>query len=338
MDRSGHGHQPETSGPRALVVDAALSPAERLETWRQAVGAVFDLEGVEAATFDCGMRSWNLGSLVLGQFWSTGNRFVRNRAKVAQSGLDHYLVQILTSGASTVRAGAPEGDWPLHSVRMLDMTREIETEARAFSNLTLILPRSALEPLLGAPFDLHGLTLASGSSPAAVLGGFMRTLADRADGLSAAEAEAMGQGAAALVASCFGPSAAGRDRARGVGAVANRAVVQAWIETRLGDPSLDAEAIAAQFGLSRATLYRLFEPLGGVAAYVRERRLDRAFRALRAAGAEPSRVSRIAAETGFRNLSSFSRDFRARFGAANALPHLPAGGAFNQWVEGLQGR
>ncbi len=325
-----------------LTVGAELDAPARLEAWRQAVSTVFDLEGVDPAAFDCGMRSWNLGPVVLGEFWSTGNRFVRSKAKIAGSGLDHYVVQLLTRGRSTVKSGAPEGDWPVGSVRILDMTRPLETEAAGFANLSLVVPRTALEPLVSAPADLHGLVLALGSSPGIILSGFMRTLADRADHLDLTEAEAMGQGAAALVASCFGPSALGRDTGRASGAVVNRALIQGFIEARLGDPNLGAAAICAHFGLSRATLYRLFEPLGGVNAYMRTRRLNRAYQELRRAANGQTRVSAIARDLGFQSIASFSRDFRARFGvaplearrAAAAEPDARSDG-FRRWIESL---
>lgn len=328
----------------SIVVGQDLDPTTRLEAWRQAVSAVFDLEDVDPATFDCGMRSWNLGPVVLGEFWSTGNRFVRSKSKIAGSGPDHYVAQLLVRGKSTVTGGAPEGDWPVGSVRLLDMTRPVETRADGFENLTLLLPRTALEPLLSTPADLHGVVLAPESNGAVILSGFMRTLADRADQLTPDEAEAMGRAAAALVASSFGPSAQGRETARSAGAAATRAAVQGYIEERLGDPGLNATPICAHFGLSRATLYRLFEPLGGVNAYMRTRRLNRAYRALRGALNSQTRVSSIASDLGFQSLTSFSRDFRARFGvspldvrrAAAAAEDLDAdGGGFRRWVESL---
>lgn len=327
----------------SIVVGQDLDQTTRLEAWRQAVSAVFDLEDVDPATFDCGMRSWNLGPMVLGEFWSTGNRFVRSKSKIAGSGPDHYIVQLLVRGKSAVTGGAPEGDWPVGSVRLLDMTRPVETRADAFENLSLILPRSALDPLLSTPADLHGIVLAPQSNGAIILSGFMRTLADRAALLTPPEAEAMSQAAAALVASSFGPSALGRDTARSAGAAVTRAMVQGFIEARLGDRGLNATPICTHFGLSRATLYRLFEPLGGVNAYVRTRRLNRAYRALRGALNSQTRVSTIASDLGFQSLASFSRDFRARFGVsprdvrrAAAVEDVDAdGGGFLRWVESL---
>lgn len=337
----------KTPAAPSILVGRNLDRSTRVEAWRQAVSAIYDLADVDPDTFDCGLQSWNLGPAVLGEMWSTGNRFVRSEGKVAASGLDHYLIQLLTRGRSVVRDGAPEIDWLVGSVRILDMARPVQTQAEAFANITLIVPCAAVQTILNTSADLHGVVLPPGSNGAMVLGGFMRTLAARADSLTQSEAEAFGRGAATLVASCFEPSVAGRMRAHSPGAGATRSKIQGFIEARLGDPDLDATAICEQFGLSLATLYRLFAPLGGVNAHVRSRRLNRAYRNLRRSAADQARVSDIARELGFRNLSSFSRDFRVRFDASpldvrrqmspisDPDGMQPTQGSFKHWLEGL---
>ncbi|WAP71367.1 AraC family transcriptional regulator [Jiella pelagia] len=66
-------------------------------------------------------------------------------------------------------------------------------------------------------------------------------------------------------------------------------------------------------GLSRSTLYRLFEPFGGVAAYILERRLEQAYRAL-GDSRDLRLIGTIAHGLGFAGESQFSRSFRQRFG------------------------
>lgn len=324
----------------------SADPRARFDGWREAVSTVFDLEVDDPAAFDCGMESWKLGEVVLGRFWSTGNRFERSARKVAESGLDHYVVQLLTGGRSVVRGGAAEGEWVRGSVRIIDMTRELRTEADAFSNLTLIVPRATLEPLLARPDDLHGVTLGAGTPGGALLGDFMTGLAARAPDMTAQEAAALGPGVAALVAGFFGPAAAGTRPAREARAAALRRAIRRHIEAHLTLPGLDADHLCGRFGLSRAALYRLFEPLGGVAAYVRERRLVRACRMLGSGEAGGKRVAEVAHGLGFASAASFSRDFRRRFDvsptevrlaapANDHAPEAPAGRVFREWVERL---
>ena len=94
--------------------------------------------------------------------------------------------------------------------------------------------------------------------------------------------------------------------------------VRRHIDAHLSDPTLDAEQVAARFALSRATLYRLFEPFGGVAGYIRARRLRRAFFALRARELANLRISDIAQRCGFASMATFTRTFNNAYGVTPA--------------------
>ncbi len=86
----------------------------------------------------------------------------------------------------------------------------------------------------------------------------------------------------------------------------------AWIEERLHDPPTVA-ALAAAVGLSERQLELGFRRRFGVTvfAYLRDARLDAAYRAL-AAEALPLRV--VAQRVGYANASNFANAFRRRFG------------------------
>lgn len=71
--------------------------------------------------------------------------------------------------------------------------------------------------------------------------------------------------------------------------------------------------MAGAVGVSRATLYRLFKPLGGVAYVIQAERLDRA--AERLMDRQDRRtVTTIAHASGFADLPHFHHAFRRRFG------------------------
>ena len=86
------------------------------------------------------------------------------------------------------------------------------------------------------------------------------------------------------------------------------------IESRLTDADLSQDALCRAFGLSRSALYRLFQPVGGVAAYVQERRLRRIHALL--SGPGPHHLGTLSWEHGFSSQAHMSRAFRALFGHA----------------------
>jgi AraC-like DNA-binding protein len=86
------------------------------------------------------------------------------------------------------------------------------------------------------------------------------------------------------------------------------------IAEHLTSAALGVAKLARLSGASRSSLYRLFEPHGGVASYIQGERLRRAAAAL-GDPADLRKVSQIAASCGLFDHSAFSRMFRARFGA-----------------------
>lgn len=120
---------------------------------------------------------------------------------------------------------------------------------------------------------------------------------------------------------------AGQSRLPAAAVPAVLLAIRRHIETHLGAANLSAEAIAVQFGLSRSALYRLFEPLGGVADYVRKRRLTRAYADLArtATSKVRRRITDIGNDCGFESGAVFSRAFRREFGFAPREMQFAAG-------------
>jgi AraC-like DNA-binding protein len=87
-----------------------------------------------------------------------------------------------------------------------------------------------------------------------------------------------------------------------------------YVEDNLAARDLGVAKLTATFGLSRASLYRLFEPVGGVASFIRERRLARAHHELSAPGFQDRRIGPIAYQAGFHSIATFNRAFLAAYG------------------------
>ncbi len=89
--------------------------------------------------------------------------------------------------------------------------------------------------------------------------------------------------------------------------------VRAYIEDHLNDPELGVDQLCRAFAMSRRTVYRMFAGDGGVARYLTERRLARAFGELSAASPSRGLIYAVAERNGFVDQNHFSRLFRSRF-------------------------
>jgi AraC-like DNA-binding protein len=87
------------------------------------------------------------------------------------------------------------------------------------------------------------------------------------------------------------------------------------IDSHFSDPGIGPRMIAAKANISERYLHQLLDEEGLTFTHiVRDRRLDRAFAMLRDSSLDHLHISQVAYETGFNDLSYFSRCFRCRFG------------------------
>jgi AraC-like DNA-binding protein len=95
---------------------------------------------------------------------------------------------------------------------------------------------------------------------------------------------------------------------------ARRAAVLDYITSHFCDPNLSGSNLAERLGISQRYLQRLLEATGKTfTEHVNDLRLDRAFLLLVTAGTD-KRVSDIAFDVGYSDLTNFYRHFKSRFG------------------------
>ncbi|MCH9692472.1 MAG: AraC family transcriptional regulator [Gammaproteobacteria bacterium] len=90
--------------------------------------------------------------------------------------------------------------------------------------------------------------------------------------------------------------------------------VRWYIDRHIDNADMRVHDICSQVGLSRSHLYRLFEPLGGVARYIRERRLAKVQVALQANASSRPLIADLAFRYGFSSPAQLSRTFKRKFG------------------------
>jgi AraC-like DNA-binding protein len=306
----------------------------RFDAWRSSISVVFDVAPLameQIASFQATVQATHLGNLLVGDLHFAGQQFMRSQGRVLRDGLDHYLVQwYRTGGFVGQRDAGTDMEVRGGDIVILDLGRTLRTFARLSHVLTLIVPRDLIHEAMGVQdSDLHGTVLRGDSA--------------------LDDAPAVARATVQMLAACVLPSARTRHEARAAidGVTLER--IQRHIQRHLS-ADLSAEALCRTFGISRSALYRLFEPLGGVAHHVQQRRLLQAYHALSNPANRRLRVAEVAARAGFASNAHFSRAFRAAFdlapSEARAPSHLAGGHAphlhghspeYAAWVRGLHG-
>lgn len=242
---------------------------------------------------------------------SSALRFHRGSLEIARNGLDCILVLTYLTGGFVLKANGDETEVQTGDIVLLDATRPCTLHATAFTHLSITLPRGAIEPFVADIDQAHGIIARLGTPLNTLLGGAMRALYATASDLGASERHAAAQSFAALAASMVGHA---RDRQwQQTGSPAKLNLLRQAIESNLASPDLGPDFLISKFGVSRATLYRLFEPLGGVRNYIHQRKLARAYESLVSSRATRERIGVVASRSGFKSSAVFSRAFRNAF-------------------------
>jgi len=295
-----------------MVFDtSALPPGKGREIWEQSQGRFFDLQDQGAAdSFWANINVWNIHGLILTNGEFSGDRLLRTLRRARSDGFDHYTFLLHRRGQWTASDGERQVTSNPGRVCSIDFARPILSEVADNDSLTLTLPRDFLDEVL-PPFDMHCLSL--DGVRGSMLYDFLTSLPPRVGQTNGPDAPHLAQAIRHMLAACLAPSRDAADRAQSQidGVLLQRAKRQ--IDAHLHDPDWGAQELAAELRLSRSTLYRVFEPYGGVAECIRERRLARAH-ILLASQDKRRTIGEIALSVGFLNDTSFSRAFRQAFG------------------------
>lgn len=144
---------------------------------------------------------------------------------------------------------------------------------------------------------------------------FITMVEERADEFTLDDAPAIQQTLSDLLRAMFKATPDAMEAAREPIAAVQLNRARRFIHDNLTSPDLSPDVICANIGVSRRQLFYLFERHGGVTAYIRGRRLAACLKALRETD-EKKRISSVAFQHGFTSLSSFNRQFSARYGFA----------------------
>lgn len=317
-----------TAIPHFHVSTEEVSEEIGFATFQHSVQDVFLLSRLSEGPYLLEISAWNLGTMMVGRFRSSAMAFDRPPALVATGGLDHLLVQLYVEGGFSGMADDRPVTIRPGDIVVFDLTRTLNTKASDFTNISLLIPRPFFEATHDDVGALHGTTLPADRPMTSVLASYIKAFAERLPALSPTEAGTAAKATAGLATTILSIGATPARTARTPISSPFRAITFE-IEARLQDPMLDADMLATALNMSRATLYRVFEPIGGIADYIRRRRLTAAVVLLADPAQRRRKISEIAFGLGFTSESSFTRAFKLAFGVSPREARLQGAGLWS---------
>ncbi len=290
---------------------AAVPPGDAFDIWKAAIPfyRISLGQNVTRETFRCHVRSWFLGDLILSRTRVSPVAFVRTAEQVRADAVDSYSFFVFTEGSWSGDVDGRPLSVGAGQVVGFDLSRPFVAESTDSNGLALSVARTALGDGLRTAPDLHGHVFAGAS--AELLLDHLLSLERHLPGMTQADIGPVVSATLAMLGAAL--TMVPHPPALRANALAIQHRVRRFIENNLHDPGLTPDHIAAALSLSRSTLSRSFEPLGGLAAYVVRRRLE-AVRTLLVHPDETRGISELARTFGFVSPSHFAAAFKRAYG------------------------
>jgi AraC-like DNA-binding protein len=292
----------------------SLPPSEQFEAWHGWYGPVFEATSLAspAEGFAATNDNWTVGGFTVSRVVSPPNSVARAPSFIRRNPVDHWVITLSKQSESHVKAPNMELEVPPGVPFILSLGEEMYIGRKKWEErVQLLMSRDcfgAVAPLLDAA---NGVALDSPHGK--LLADYMTLLESNLSNLTADDASRLNDAVQAMVEACVAPSA---DRLVKAGSQINLTLmerVRRAVGKHLRSHTLGPDKLCREAATSRSQLYRLLEPEGGVAAYIKRRRLRESF-AILCDVSNNSSIGTVAEMMCFADASSFARAFRREFG------------------------
>jgi|GEM_PF-1507475 len=302
-----------------LAAHIGADYADPFAACRELLATMFELETPSPAlrcSYAMDFALYDYGPVKLGvsvappALWG----MVRSSETIARTGADQFHVQFYRTGSFVMTVDGAERRVEAGDICMLDLARPAAVRTREIDNLSAIVARDLLAPLLADVGDVHGLILSRESEAGIVVREHLEEMWAQGPDLTVAQGLAASHATAALLAAVIRANSQSRAATRTELRKSQLRAICRRIDSQIGDPDLGPAVLARDFHVARPTLYRMFEPHGGIGRYILGRRLTGAFRDLSDPSLAHRKVADILRRWGFANHTAAGRAFRSAYG------------------------
>lgn len=291
----------------------AVEPKQAFDYWRSTVMAGTDLERLDSEVPFAASRM--VAASRHGSIFRTISQpfsLERKPHHVRSDGRDEMGIMLVTRGRGYIEQGNNGALLNAGDITFQTWGRPGSGGSLSdYEEIRLAVPRATFLAHIGNVDDFAAKKFAAGPLNE-LFAAYLRAFAGSVGSMSDAETGIAVEGALHLLRGVINGQNARADNELSANAL--RSLALARIEHRLHDPTFGPDALAADLRISRSRLYAAFSGGEGIAATIRDARLDRAHDRIIMMRKAGVRVSSIMATCGFTDPAAFSRAFRQRFG------------------------
>ena len=304
------------------VLDTRLvPPAERREYWSAGIAERFfpmNVESVSSPSFEARLAGGQIGPVGVQSIQGLAHRVARTQQLISAFDPESILLYLMTKGSTNIEQDDRNCILRPGDIACQDTSRPSIFEGRErFEVLIFSIPKwfvgTQAEDIVrrsASKVDSGPGRLAGPAIPFLAHLGRMTTTSG--GGLGGTDGESAARMLLPLLGSMYGAQEISDPRSRAEVLLGR---MQQYVMENLHDPELGPERIAQAHYVSTRYVHKLFAPsVGGVSAWIRERRFEGAVGELRRS--PETTIAAVAARWGYRHPASFSRAFREVHGCA----------------------
>jgi AraC-like DNA-binding protein len=309
-----------------------LPRSQQLAAWRAWYDSIYDIDSRHEpeAGFPAENMTWGLDGFAISRVSTPAVSLNRTRALIRRNPVDHWAIILGTRSATELRYRDATRTVAARVPFIVSLAEERSCTQMQDERIVLFLARDSFRAISSILDAAGGTSLDTPGGR--LLADYMLLLERNFRSLPSHDAPPLRRALTAMMSACLAPP---DDRPASASPQTRPALmerVRQSVRRHLRSPSLSAALLCREAATSRSQLYRLLEGEGGVAHYIRRRRLSESFAVLCDTSNNLS-IGLIAESLCFGDASDFSRAFRREFGAspsdvrAAALGGLVPGGA-----------
>ncbi len=345
-DGSQLGFVMGTSVPRTHFSTSEMPEVDQFDAWRDKISVIFDVARIgspRSTSFEARVDAYQIGSLVITDSMQGEQAYVNTPKRIRCTGVDLFQVGFYRSGGYSGDANGQSIEGKPGDVQVLDLAQPISSVEPASDMVCVFVPREILQQRIGDLDGLHGVHLGPGVS--GLLGDYLVLLAERLPFMSEDDGGAAANATLDMISACLRPTTKRLHEAQSSMRQVTLHRAMQVIEANLRSPRLTPDFICRALCVPRRSLYRLFEPLGGIHSYILHQRLARVMRTIKESR-NHSRLADVAASYGFYCQETFWRTFkrhyrmtpgdvRLLYSSSEELAARHAEGGFDDWLKRL---
>jgi AraC-like DNA-binding protein len=314
--------------PRTHFTTDRISPKDRFDVFRDSMSVLFDVElekNRDSQLFKADVEAYMLDQLMLARTSSIQASYNRNPQSIRRDGIDMIMIQLYLRGEEDFRYDSHVTHVKTGDIVVYDLSKEAMNSINDFTNLSVIFPRDLIESYIPTVSRWHCQILPRERPMTKLLKAHILSLYEIAPSITTESCSSIQRTLLELASSALQHSS--DILPAYVQSVSSSLLleIKKWINSHLAEPGISVDSISRAFSLSRAQLYRVTEPLGGIMNHIREQRLKKTYSDLRDPALVHLTVTDVLYRWGFNDPNTFTRSFKKRFDMlpkdVKKLPH-----------------